>query len=73
MVYNVDMTSEQKLDQHASKIVGAIAGVDAARRRMYEAIDTARDDGLTWDEIGTILGVTRQAAWTQYGPQRVRY
>jgi uncharacterized protein YdbL (DUF1318 family) len=30
-------------------------------------VEEARDAGLTWDQIATALGVTRQAASQRYG------
>lgn len=34
---------------------------------MAAAVEQARDDGRTWQEIGDILGVSRQAAFQRYG------
>ncbi len=30
------------------------------------AVEVARVDGLSWEDIGTVLGVTRQAAWERF-------
>ncbi|MDX1876063.1 DUF3887 domain-containing protein [Mycolicibacterium sp. 120266] len=39
-------------------------GADAL---MAAAVAQARDDGRTWQEIGDVLGVSRQAAFQRYG------
>jgi len=40
---------------------GIVAG------RLEQAVTDMREDGHTWHEIGTALGVTRQAAQQRYG------
>ena len=50
---------------HALEAVAAAqAGVDVIAR---QAVAMARQDGETWEAIGTALGVTRQAAQQRYG------
>lgn len=44
----------------------------AEQRRQIEdnirlAVAGCREDGLTWAQIGTALGVSSQAAWEHYG------
>jgi hypothetical protein len=43
----------------------------AANHKRYidELVGQARDEGASWKEIGTALGVTYQAAWERYGPK----
>lgn len=40
---------------------------DQAETLMTAAVQQARDAGRTWQEIGEVLGVTRQAAFQRYG------
>ncbi|MEV4252815.1 hypothetical protein AB0J52_06555 [Spirillospora sp. NPDC049652] len=53
---------------------GALASVAAAaeavRRadgHLRTAVETARSSGRTWQEIGDVLGITRQAAFQRFG------
>lgn len=34
---------------------------------MREAVERARGEGMTWEQIGHSLGVTKQAAQQRYG------
>lgn len=38
-----------------------------ANATLNSAVDRARDAGRTWQEIGDVLGVTRQAAFQRFG------
>jgi hypothetical protein len=40
---------------------------DRAEALMVAAVQQARDAGRTWQEIGEVLGVSRQAAFQRYG------
>lgn len=58
-------------DRRAQLIVSALAalqrgsvGVEASRREM---IDSLREQGYTWQRVGGLLGMTRQAAWKRFG------
>ncbi|MDQ1645388.1 MAG: hypothetical protein QOJ50_1572 [Cryptosporangiaceae bacterium] len=33
---------------------------------QWQAVQAAREDGASWDEIGAALGITRQSAWTKF-------
>ena len=35
--------------------------------RIWRSVIVARTKGLTWEQIGTALGVTKQAAQQRYG------
>lgn len=37
---------------------------------VQSAVDLARDKGATWEEIGEVLGVTKQAAQMRFGKGR---
>jgi hypothetical protein len=34
-----------------------------------EAVALARAQGATWDEVGEVLGLRRQAVWVRYGKE----
>lgn len=40
---------------------------DGAEALLAEAVQQARDEGRTWQEIGEVLGVSRQAVFQRYG------
>lgn len=39
----------------------------ALARETRTAVSQARADGMTWEQIGAALGVTKQAAHQRYG------
>lgn len=53
-----------------SEPLGYIRAVAAGRRSLEatleEAVHMARRQRMTWEEIGSALGVTRQTAWEKY-------
>lgn len=49
-------------------VVGeALREVRAAEATLREAVDAARAAGHTWQEIGNLLGTSRQAAFQRFG------
>jgi DNA-directed RNA polymerase specialized sigma24 family protein len=52
-------------------VVGDLAAVAEAKRELSRreevAVRRARHAGLSWAEIGTLLGVTRQTIHRKYG------
>ena len=40
---------------------------DAAEAAVYLAVSNCRAEGWTWERIGNVLGVSRQAAQQRYG------
>lgn len=40
-----------------------------ADNHVTEAVELARDNGASWQQIGDYLGVSKQAAWERYGFQ----
>jgi hypothetical protein len=44
----------------------AEASLDAVRSVLQAQIDTLRNRGISWSEIGNALGVSRQAAWERF-------
>lgn len=58
----VEFGSDDPLDQvRAFRVVGS--QLDAWQR---QAITQARQQGVSWSEIGEALGVSKQAAWASY-------
>jgi hypothetical protein len=41
--------------------------LDVAQEQLRDAVDRARAAGHTWQEIGEVLGTTRQAAFQRFG------
>ena len=56
------MTDEQLLDS----LGPAVATVEATRTVLQTQIDTLRKRGVSWNAIGTVLGMSRQAAWERF-------
>jgi hypothetical protein len=40
---------------------------ETAQSALPNAVDSARANGVSWDQIGRYLGTTRQAAWERFG------
>ncbi len=38
----------------------------AAEKFLYQSVHMAREAGYSWKDIGTALGVSRQAAWERF-------
>ena len=45
----------------------AAVQVERAEQLLFEAVDNARQAGCTWQEIGELFGVSRQAAQQRWG------
>jgi hypothetical protein len=60
-LYDVDGT------EPLGALAEALAAVREAESRLHDAVDTARDAGHSWSEIGEVLGTTRQAAFQRFG------
>lgn len=43
---------------------------DETERRLREAATAAREAGATWEQVGQMLGVSRQAACERFGGRR---
>lgn len=55
-------------DTHPFWVVWGLA--NAARRldqKLDDAVQDCRRQGLSWEDVGGALGVTRQSAWRKYG------
>ena len=49
-----------------SSLKTAEASLDAVRAVLQQQVDTLRQRGVSWSEIGDALGVSRQAAWERF-------
>lgn len=61
-----DRPASTKADVAIVVAVAATAS-DAAHHAVHEAVGRARSAGLSWSEIGQILGISRQAAYQRFG------
>ncbi len=52
------------------RVATASAAFEAARDRLHGAVHTALEHGASWSEIGSVLGVSRQAAFQRFGPKQ---
>lgn len=58
----------QRRDQLLGDLVQAVDDLEAARQRIYQAVDDLRLLKLaTWEDIGKALGISGQAAYQRYG------
>lgn len=52
------------------QLLGALktadASVDATRAVLQSVVEELRRRGITWDAIGSTLGISRQAAWERF-------
>lgn len=44
--------------------------LDESRSALQQSVDDARASGMTWAQVGLVLGVSRQAAWERFGGGR---
>ena len=50
----------------------AVTERDASERRIAEAVASAREAGVSWSAIGSMLGTSGEAARKRYAGQHVR-
>ena len=62
------------MERQARAPPAALAGLGALAQEVVEAnaklragVAKARAGGASWEHIGKVLGVTRQAAWERFG------
>jgi CRP-like cAMP-binding protein len=63
-----DADSDEASREQMLEVVAVSSTIlEAARSAMESSVAAARRRGCTWAEIGSVLGVTRQAAFRRYG------
>ena len=58
--------SDDWKDDPLRVISGLSNGAKALAKWQRKAVNVARKQGRTWDEIGDAAGVSRQAAWERF-------
>jgi hypothetical protein len=53
-------------DQLLNSLAPAVATVEATRMVLQTQIDLLRERGVSWNAIGGVLGISRQAAWERF-------
>lgn len=53
-------------DQLLNSLGPAVATVEATRTVLQTQIDMLRKRGISWNAIGSVLGMSRQAAWERF-------
>jgi hypothetical protein len=54
-------------DEPLAAVADALRRVRDAEATLRDAVDAAREAGHTWQEIGDLLGTSRQAAFQRFG------
>lgn len=67
LLANVRRAAQGDVSKWADAINAASAALDAADTLMRSVVNGARQDGTTWEQIGKLLGTTRQAAHERFG------
>jgi hypothetical protein len=47
-------------------ISGITQGIKTIERQLRDSVAQAREQGVSWEQIGKALGVSRQAAWERF-------
>lgn len=64
----VESSDLKEVDTEALRTIAELAEQrDEVEAELTEAVRTARQAHRTWSEIGTMLGVSKQAAQRKYG------
>ena len=63
----VTLTVEDDWESDPLRVVAGIReGMNTLNEWQRKAVETARQQGRSWEEIGTACGVSRQAAWERF-------
>src|SRR5262245_5955870 len=57
----------QSDEQILGALVPSLAAVEDARALLQRQIDALRKRDVSWQRIGDVLGMSRQAAWERFG------
>lgn len=63
----MDDSRKAFLAERAAKITAAMDRAAHAQRYLANTVANAHDAGMTWGEIGTMLGCSKQAAQQRFG------
>jgi len=56
-----------ELDEALALVTEADGRLKLVTGELEAAVERAREQGASWAQVGTALGVTRQAAWQRFG------
>jgi DNA-directed RNA polymerase specialized sigma24 family protein len=69
-IMKVRVPSRRRTAADDSGTLGPAAGVSSAigdlQEKLAELVRQARADGYTWTQIGSALGISKQAAWERF-------
>lgn len=63
LLHGIDGTDRGGLDA----VQGLRMIAQTAESAQRQAVDQARREGASWDQIGRALGTSRQSAWERFG------
>lgn len=63
---NIDWPTNQPTENLLAMLKAQIATVEDTRERLQVSIDILRKRDVSWADIGTALGISRQAAWERF-------
>lgn len=73
IAYSAGLSMDALLGPPGAQPEQALAGashlVDSAERALHQLVSDAREAGMSWSEIGEILGISRQAAQKRFAGQ----
>lgn len=61
------LVNREETQRHISNIARKRSAVNQAEDALYRAVEDAREAGMSWQAIGDVLGVSRQAAQQRFG------
>ena len=66
----IDSAELKEADTETLRAIAELAETrDGVDEQLTDAVRSARDAHRSWSEIGTMLGVSKQAAQHKYGPK----
>jgi hypothetical protein len=57
----------QSADEYATMILAAHIAADESRMSLHRWVDAGRRAGMSWAEIGALIGISKQAAHQRFG------
>jgi len=65
---SVNVSAEIK-DNPLGVVKGLTSALQSVESKLSEAVQEARRQRFTWEEIGDALGVSRQSAWERFSTE----